>query len=288
MDLQVLRVISIIAIALVYMLFDIFNRRNVPGVFVYATLAYGFLLSILYLNMLAVESIAIGMIVLGGGYMLYKAGQLGAADVAEFATISLILPIQPIPWFVSINQLGLPFILSLLIGSGVTAIIIVPIYYLVLGGRNTKVKTNKKSIFKALIIFLAYAVFILFAKMFVGLNIAGLLLLLVLAVFSSIMLLYEDQIAIKMVRYVGIRDFEEGDIIATNMMSKKMLESVRKRVKRFDRLVTSSLLNELKSKRIRGRFPVYKNAMPMALPIFIGLLLSLAFGDIILLVFPVL
>ena len=290
-DITVIRVASFLAIALIYMLFDLFNKRNVPSIFAYATLAYGFVLTLLYASILSLISIAVALLVLGFGYLIYKMGQIGAADIIEFAAISLVLPIQPMPWLVSLNQLGLPFILSILIGSGVAALIIAPTYYLLFSkNRGTKSSImrgiNSKSIFKSAMVILAYAVFLVFLRLTIGLSAYAFALLAVLAFFSGLIVLFESSIASAMIKYVRVSSFEEGDIIALNLMDQKEVSRLKARVKSLDRLVTQRLIKELKSKRIKERFPVYKNAMPMALPVFIGVLVALSVGDIILFIIP--
>ncbi|MGC8652220.1 MAG: hypothetical protein ACP5UH_03145 [Candidatus Micrarchaeia archaeon] len=290
MDIEIIRMASVLAIALIYMLFDLFNKRNVPDIFAYATLAYGLALTLLYMGVLSLASIAIAALVLGFGYLIYKAGQIGAADIIEFAALSLVMPIQPVPWLTSLDQLGLPFILSVLIGAGVAALIIAPIYYLLLSKSRSKRSiirsVDAKSTLKSLIILAAYVAFMVFAKLVMGIDIYALAILLVLAVFSSLIVLFESAIASAMIKYVRVGDFEEGDIIALNFMDPKKVARIKARIKGMDRLVTRKLIKELKSKHISDRFPVYKNAMPMALPVFIGVLLALSVGDIILFIFP--
>ncbi|MEM0149471.1 MAG: hypothetical protein QXW10_01080 [Candidatus Micrarchaeaceae archaeon] len=290
MELAIVRMFSVLAIALIYMLFDLFNNRNVPSAFAYATLAYGAAFSLLYMSMLSIISFAIAAVILGFGYIIYRIGQIGAADIMEFAAISMVMPIQLQPWLTSINQLGLPFIVSVLIGSGIAALVIVPIYYTLLAKSRKKGRilnsVDGRSVLKASLIFGAYVLFIIFAILAIHLTVFALILLLLLAIFSSLIILFENAISRAMIEYVGVEKFEEGDIIALNLMGAKKTKAIKSKVHSFDRLATARLIKELKSKRIRIKFPVYKNAMPLALPIFIGVLLSLAVGDVLLFVFP--
>src|SRR5208283_86630 len=129
MELLVLRLVSLVAIALVYMLFDLFNKRNIPELFAYGSVAYGLLLTVLYLNASAIAfSVAIAAVVLGLGYLVYRAGYLGAGDVFEFAALSLILPFQAVPLLLNIPQFGIPFIVSVFMGGGIAALVAVPLY----------------------------------------------------------------------------------------------------------------------------------------------------------------
>jgi prepilin signal peptidase PulO-like enzyme (type II secretory pathway) len=46
------------------------------------------------------------------------------------------------------------------------------------------------------------------------------------------------------------------------------------------------LIAELKSKMPKRRFPVYKKPIPFAVPIFIGAITALAFGNVLLFLLP--
>ena len=91
-----------------------------------------------------------------------------------------------------------------------------------------------------------------------------------------------------MVELVTIDKCDEGDIIAFNLMKKSEIDSIRKRVKIFDRLVTKELMAEMEAKRVKDKLPVYRNALPFAVPIFIGVALSILFGNIIFFILPIL
>ena len=54
MQLLMLRIASVLVIPFIYMLFDLFNHRNVPDSFAYFTLGYGFVLTLLYFNTISV------------------------------------------------------------------------------------------------------------------------------------------------------------------------------------------------------------------------------------------
>jgi len=288
MQLYLLRIFSIIAIALVYMLFDVFNRRNVPSVFAYATLAYGFVLTILYFNPMAITiSVATALIVLGLGYIVYRIGQLGFADVIELTAISLILPVMQFPLLLSAaNQFHLPFVLSLAINTGIVAIILVPIYYIPLSLRKLKKPigtfVTKKNVLMAVLLAAAYAVFIIFISSFIGANYIGISILAIMLVSSFFVMLFSVPITHSMVEYVGVNRFEEGDIIATNLMDKRSIDSIKRKVSGFSRLVSIGMISSMKRKRIKEKFPVYKNAMPFALAIFIAAVLTMLLGNLIL------
>ena len=190
------RIASALVIALIYLLFDVFNKRNVPGAFAYFTLGYGFVLTVLYFNMSQIlVSSAIALVILGIGYAIYKAGQIGAADIIELAAISLMLPMQQAPvLFSSAAQFSLPFILSVMVAAGMAAIIIVPAYYLPKAKRLFRKPlaafVDKKGAFKAIVIIVPYLALALFLDLEASINAVGLLMLLSMMFGSSLLMLF--------------------------------------------------------------------------------------------------
>lgn len=289
MDLSLLRVISVLVIAIAYMIFDVFNHRNVPEIFAYGTLAYGAALTILSLNLNSILlSFGIALVISGLGYVVYKIGQIGAADIIEFATISLIIFTAPMPILISGPQLGIPFIISVFVAAGIAAMAMVPIYYLPQAKLFSKKKSVlsyfiDKDVLKAYLIAIAYSLFIAFLIKNSLISIFGAGLLIFIMAVSVLVILYRGPITSTMVEYVPVNKFDEGDIIAINLMDDSEIAKIKRSVKSFDRLVTQKLINELKQKRINKKFPVYKKAIPLALPILIGVIITLLIGNIMLL-----
>ena len=291
MELILVRMVSLIGIALIYMLFDLFNKRNIPSVFVYAGLAYGALLTFLYLNLYEVAvSAGIAAAILGIGYAVYRGGYLGAGDVFEFATLSLIFPFQAVPLLLNAPQLGLPFIISIFIGSGIAALVAVPIYYIPkakISGMRIGKEITRGAFAKAVSVGLAYLAFAAFLSFEAGIGIGGTALIAIMMLGSVAVILFEKPMTASMVRYVSYSEMEEGDMIAINMMGNEDVRRIRKRASAFNRLVTKKLIDQLRSKKIRSKVPVYKNAIPMAAPIFAGVVASILFGNVILMLLVV-
>jgi Flp pilus assembly protein protease CpaA len=288
--LMIYRVAAILIIAFVYMVFDVFNRRNVPTIFAYGTVAVGLLFTLFYYpDIQTMEiSVLIFAIVFGIGYIFYKAGQLGAADVLEFAAISLILPIQSMPYLINYTQLDLPFILAVFIATGIIALLMIPVYYLprakrILKGKLTSKITNA-DYYKGLVLCIAYGAFIAFLIYYLQISAIGIALMVVLMVSSVVTAVFEIPITDSMIEYISVRKFEEGDIVATNLMKKSEVESMKSKINGFDRLLTAKIIKRMMAMHIKQKFPVYRNAMPLALPIFIGVVLSILFGNIMLVI----
>jgi Flp pilus assembly protein protease CpaA len=287
MQIFVIRVISLIVIGLIYMIFDLFNKRNIPSWFVYSALAYGIFLTLLYLNLSSILiSAAIALVIFLAGYLVYLNGSLGAGDVFEFTTLSLILPFQAFPLLSTIGQLGLPFIISIFMATGIAALVIVPIYYLP-KSRIRHIRIGKEipkgDLGKAILVSAIYLLFAIFLIVDIGVSIEGMAVLILLILGSAMIMLFQKPIAEFMIEYVDVNKFEAGDMIAINLMSPYSIANAKKRVKSFGKLVTPKLIAELKRKRIKNKFPVYKRAVPLAAPIFIGIITSLLFGNLILL-----
>ena len=283
------RLVAVFAIALIYTVFDLFNRRNVPGTYAYTTLAIGIVLTLAYLNIQTIAiSFAIAAVIGSIGYLIYRAGQLGAADVIEFAAISLIIPFFSSPFLTSAPQLNLPFIIAVFIASGIVSLILIPFYYLPRADRMLKgqlaMMISGKDVFKGVLLSVAYLVFIAFMVLYLNVSVIGLVIIIVLMVSSLITAVFERPITDSMVEPIPVSKFEEGDIIALNLMKQSEINAMKRQVKGFDRLVTSKIIEEMKKKRITKKFPVYRSAMPLALPIFVGLVVSLLFGNVLLLI----
>ncbi len=286
MPAELIRILLLVLISLIYALYDIFNKRNVPDLFVYASLAVGLLSTIAYWSYLSLYSIGIAVVIGAIGYIFYKGGQLGAGDGFELVTISLLLPIQPTPFLASIAQFGMPFILSVLVATGFAAIVIVPIYYLLIDGKNRRKieKVDAKSMVKGIIILTVYLV--LLAMIYLvryQISLIAIVLILILAVSSMFMALYANEINYRMISFVYPKELERGDMIAVSIMKKSDLAYFTQAYEKFGRVADDQLIAKVKD--LNRKLPVYKKAVPFAAFIFIGVVVSLLFGDIFLFIF---
>ena len=286
MPAELIRILLLVLISLIYALYDIFNKRNVPDLFVYASLAVGLLSTIAYWSYLSLYSIGIAVVIGAIGYIFYKGGQLGAGDGFELVTISLLLPIQPTPFLASIAQFGMPFILSVLVATGFAAIVIVPIYYLLIDGKNRRKieKVDAKSMVKGIIILTVYLV--LLAMIYLvryQISLIAIVLILILAVSSMFMALYANEINYRMISFVYPKELERGDMIAVSIMKKSDLAYFTRAYEKFGRVADDQLIAKVKD--LNRKLPVYKKAVPFAAFIFIGVVVSLLFGDIFLFIF---
>jgi Flp pilus assembly protein protease CpaA len=289
--LLLIRIAALLIVSAVYMLFDVFNNRNVPNVFAYSVLGFSVLMTLLYYPDFTtmLESGAVAAFILAAGYLLYKIGHVGAADITELASISMILFVQSTPYLVNVLQFGLPFIVSVFIATGVFSLIMVPIYYLpravLMFGRGIVTEISNTTLFKGLLTLVAYCIFIIFLySVFPAVNLIGIGVLFIVAVSSVLTIIFEKGITKSMIKHIRADQFEEGDIIATNLMTNEEMNAAKVEVGEFDRLITGRMITAMKQKYATKAFPVYRNALPLALPIFMGVVTSLLVGNIILLI----
>ncbi len=278
-----LRIAVLLIIALAYALLDVFNKRNVPDAFAYAALAVGVVVtltypvSVIYLSVLVAA--AIGLF----GYIVYRAGLMGAGDFFEFVTISLLLPVQPAAILSGIPQLNFPFIFSVLIAAGYTAVIGMVVYYLVKAAKSgalERYRVERRKLYSGLAIAVAYLVLLFLLSWITGFRPAAAFVILLIAAASALTIFFEKAINKEMVSYVYPNRLSEGDMIATNLMKDDELAFFKKRSKGFSRLATKKLIGEIKG--VKRKMPVYTEGVPLALFALIGIVISLLFGNLLL------
>ncbi len=278
-----LRVISIIAITLIYMLFDLFNKRAIPNQIVYASVLYALFIALVYFDSTTIANLGIAAVVLLAGYIVYRIGQIGAADVAEFIAISLLMPLQEVSLGLGAS-VQMPFILSVLIDAGMAALVMFPLYYIPKGYRRIKdplATVSKRDFSKAVAIGLIYAFFVAFLVIELDIDMLRFLLLALVMISSISIVLFERLMTQAMVEYVPVARFESGDMIALNLMDASAVRSIKGKVKSFERLANDRMISEMKRKRIRTLFPVYKEGMPFAVAIFVGTVLAITLGNLL-------
>jgi len=267
----------------------LFNKRNIPNIAIYATCIIGiaFLLAMPnYISML--ESAAFAAIAFSAGFLFYKAGQIGLGDVIEIAVLSLIIPFQNAPFMVSRMQYSFPFVLSLFIASGFAALVIVPLVYIPKAAKKGLLKSgrgeNRKAEFKVVTFSAAYLTFAGMLAAFGMLSLYGAIIIGIFVFGSALTILFEKAMQETMVEYKKASSLEADDMIAMNLIGKKLLDEIKAKIPEFNGLVTKSIIEEIKKKRIDARIPVYERGIPFAVPIFFGLVISLLFGNLLLLI----
>lgn len=278
---ELLRIFTAIAGLLVCVYFDLFNKKNVPDMLLYAFLAISFIVNIFAFNQTtSIYAIETGVVIFAIFYLLYRFGQLGGADVYILASIALLLPVQPKMFLLSqqSSYLSLPFMLNVIIATGISFMLwmLVKTFPVAMKALKTPGKIKWTQLLGSFAMVGAYAIFAYFISQNPIFPPAYFYFASVLVFLSLYFTLFKDAINDSMFEWVYAKDIEVEDILAVDKMEK---EFVKKHS--LSRLVGEKQLEKLK--KIKSKIAVYKNLPPFTPHILIGLVFSILFGSIILL-----
>ena len=118
------RILAVVVFTAAAAYYDIFNKKWVPNLLLYAFVAAAFALNIIYFEQtLFIQAVAFGIAAFLLAYPLYKMGQLGGADVFCYASIAMAIPYLPSPILNPAASAPYPFILSVLVPTGLAFIV---------------------------------------------------------------------------------------------------------------------------------------------------------------------
>lgn len=280
MPFEAIRVAIALAGTLVGTYFDLFNKKNVPEIFLYAFLAIAFITNLAAYNEVAtIYGIASAIIVFAAFYILYKAGQLGGADVFILTSIALLLPVQPALFVSSQNSLlpSLPFILNVILASGLSFMLymIVRSFGVALHALKTPGKIDKKSLFGAFAIVLAFGAFSYIASSSMLISQGYFIFISIMVLLSLYFTIFKNAINDSMADWVPGSKVETEDIIAIDKMEPELVKKYR-----LSRLVDAPMLERLK--HIHEKKVALYSRLPPFLPhVLIGLVFSIFFGNVI-------
>lgn len=267
---ELIRVIIAFFGVIVATYYDLFNKKNVPDLFLYAFLAVAFLVNlVLYQENLFWFSLAITFFISAISYLFYRVGQLGGADVFILAAIMLLLPIHPSFSEMSFNM---PFIFSVIIFSGV----IFALYMMVHFGFKL-LKTDAKPNYLYLLMFIPYG---LFAYVYTGSFLFSpvYFAFITISMFAIIlMMVFKEAINKLLAEELPISQLEQEDVLALELMNKDLVERYK-----LTRLVTKNEIERLKKTKITEVW-VYTKLPPFIPFILIGMILAVLFAKNLLL-----
>jgi Flp pilus assembly protein protease CpaA len=268
---EIFRVILAFAGVIIAAYFDLFNNKNVPDMFLFGFLAVAFLANLIFYDEnLFPFSLAIAIFVSAIGFLFYRVGQLGGADVFILASIMLLLPIHP--EFVELS-FNLPFIFSVWVFSGVLFALYVMVYF----GYKLMQNDAKPNLAYALL-FIPY---LLFAWFYVNsfLFSAAYFIFLTVAILATIFfLMYRKSLLMIMAEELPVTQLEPEDVLALEIMNKDMVQRYK-----IPRLVTTEEIERLKTDKVPDVW-IYTKLPPFVPFILGGMILSLLFAQHLLLI----
>lgn len=250
--------------------YDLFNKKNIPDKVLYAMLGVAFLVDLFFYEAtLFWFSLAIAAFFSAIGYLFYRLGQLGGADVFVLATIMLLLPLHPS--FVGMT-FNVPFIFSVIIFSGVAFALYILCYY----SYKLYQSEAKPNLMYALML-IPYAIF---AYVYVGSFLFSPVYFAFITIlfFSSIFfLMFRDSLNRLLSEELPIAQVEPEDVLALEVMNKDMVERYK-----IPRMATKAQIERLKKTKV-GEVWVYTRLPPFIPFILLGMILAMLFAKYLLL-----
>lgn len=260
--------------------FDAFRGKWVPNSLVYGSVLAALALNIIFFEQhLFLQASALFAAVFILTYPLYRLGQLGGADVYILSSIAAAIPFLPQPLASPLNAAPYPFILSVLVPTGLLFILhmlarFIP--YVAHRLAKGQVHVTAKSAAPAIAMF---AAFLLFAYSLSALQLSlppwYFALLSLLAVSLFFFSLFKSEIKDSMVEMTPVRKLQEEDVLAIEKMDKGLVARMK-----LSPLLTAKSIALLRKSNLKAA-PVY-TGMPFFLPyLFLGLLFTVLFGDML-------
>jgi len=266
--------------------YDLTNNRNVPDWLTFGMLGLGAAAVVFSNGVGGALVVAVpAIVVLAAGYLLYRAGQIGGADVLLFAAIALLIPEVPAGMLDARQYvISLPFVFSLFLASGIIFGIVTFAKYLppaMRALRKGEVKVDAGQKLRLLLMAVVAAAYVWFAVTN-GMAAASIVVVLLAVAFSAFFYVFKRFIAENfLIKNVTVKGMDVEDVLAVDGIDPAHVKKYNLR-----RLLTQKEIERLAKLPIK-KFPVYKN-MPAFTPyILIALVLTLLFGDLLLLMMSI-
>lgn len=250
--------------------YDVFNKKNIPDQMLYAFLALAFIVNLVFYDAtLFAFSLGVTVFLSAIGYLFYRVGQLGGADLFVLAAIMLLLPIHPSYAGLPFN---LPFIFSVFIFSGILFALYVLFYF---GFKLTQVESKPKLLYALVLI--PYALFawffinsFLFSPVFFA--------FVTISIFATVFfMMFRDSLNQLLAEELPVSQLEPEDVLALEIMNKDMIERYK-----IPRLMSKDEIARLKKTKV-GEVWVYTKLPPFIPFILLGMVLAMLFAKSLLL-----
>ncbi len=245
--------------------FDIFNNRNIPNNLLYAFLGVSILTNIVFFDQdVFVFAAIIATFLSLWGYLFYRAGHFGGADVFVLASLTLLLPIPP-------SFINMPFNMPFIFVIFLFALVISSLYSIV----DFAIKLAKKNTKPNLLYFALLIPYALFVYMFSSspiFSISFLIIISISLIATIFFAAYREDILKLQAQKIPTSKLTEEDVLAIELMDKDTvwLHGLKK-------LITAEELKRLRKLKLKEVW-VYTKLLPFLPFVFVGLLLSLLVG----------
>ncbi|NYZ74254.1 hypothetical protein H0O00_03865 [Candidatus Micrarchaeota archaeon] len=245
--------------------FDVFNKKNIPDALLYGFLVVAFLVNaFFYQESLFWFSLVIAAFISAVGYVFYRVGQLGAADIFILAAIMLLLPIAPS--FVGMT-FNIPFVFPVIIFSGVVFALYVLVYF---GWKLLRTDARPNLIYALMLIpYVLFAYVYMNSFLFSPVYFAFITILLFSVTFF---MMFRDAFNRLLSEEIPVSQLQPEDVLALEVMNKDLIARYK-----IPRLMTKEIIARLKKTRVTDVW-VYTKLPPFIPFMLAGMVLSLFFA----------
>lgn len=245
--------------------FDLFNKKNIPDLLLYGFLAVAAIMNaFFYQESLFWFSLAMAAFISAIGYLFYRLGQLGAADIFVLASIMLLLPLHP---SFAAMPFNLPFVFSVIIFSGVAFALYVLFYF---GWKMLRADAKPNLLYALMLI--PYALFayvymnsFLFSPVYFG--------FITILLFSvTFFMMFRESFNRLLAEELPVSQLQPEDVLALEVMNKDMIARYK-----IPRLVTRAEIDRLKKTKVTEVW-VYTKLPPFIPFLLVGMVLSLFYA----------
>ncbi len=261
-----IRIVVAVLMLAVGTYFDMFKNKNVPDNFLYLCLGVALLFAVFPFNDLSLYALVQGVFIFAIGYMMYKAGQIGGADVYLITAVALLLPVPP-----SVAGVGMaiPFIFFVIIFAGLLFTTYNVAYFVVKLSREKITKID----WAYLILAVPFAIFAYFYLNSIFYSPVYFSIITILFIGAVVFGAFREDIMRHAVARVPVEKAEE-EVFASEYASERERRVVKVRV------IDKKTIEELKKAKIK-EITVY-GKLPLFIPFLLaGVLLSLFFANLL-------
>ncbi len=248
------------AIALLFLAvasyYDIFNKRTIPDLLSYVFVVVAVAFSLLTEGFVLIKiGAAIGIFALG--YLVYRIGYIGGADVFFLSGLMLLLPLTAIAGVGAAT----PVIVNVLLISTIVMAIYLEYNFF---ARKNEFKPRMQEIATAAIWVVGYGA-VAYMLFTLGLTAFAVLAFLV-GIVSSVFALIKRELARSLITMVTPKEIIEEDILAIEEMDPKLVEKLG-----LERLLTKAQIGKIIHAKLK-EVPVYGKLPPYMPFLLIGVL----------------
>ena len=259
--------------------YDMFNKKWVPDLLLWCFLGASLLLNVVFFDpAVFAPALFIAIAVAALTYALYRMGQLGGADVFVMASIALAIPYLPKPLLAASQSVPYPFFLSMLAPTGIAFIVHMLFRFIPYISRRIsagKVEFTVQKVAGPALIAVSLVIFCtVVSSLPMQLPASYFAIIGFLSAALIFFSLFMPEIKASMVEKIPVSRLQCEDVLALEQMP-----SLAKNLK-LPPVISGKTIAALKRAKIKS-VPVY-TGMPFFLPyLFIGLVLTLLFGDLL-------